>query len=267
MATEVLPFAVGCGNDLDSPFFPGAMLPMPTRGAEVNIQEAVTHVFQNYATFDGRARRSEFWNFALFNFCVQLLVSIILTPAFGSIVTLAVMVPSWAVGCRRLHDTGRSGWWQLLSATGIGAIVVLIWLCQDSQPGSNQYGPNPKQQVRYLQKAPGPQVNPQQLTCIAECTSGVLQGQTFVVDSQGVVFGRDPSCCKALYPVDTRGVSGRHCRLSWNGSAITLTDLGSQYGTILSDNRKLLPNYQQQLSSGDQFFLGSWENGFRVSLR
>lgn len=63
----------------------------------------------------------------------------------GTLYMLAVLVPGIAVGVRRLHDTGRSGWWLLIALVPLlGAIVLLVFLVQDSQPGENQYGPNPK---------------------------------------------------------------------------------------------------------------------------
>jgi len=64
---------------------------------------------------------------------------------FSGIFALALLVPSIAVGVRRLHDTGRSGWWLLITLIPlIGAIVIIVFLIQDSVPGDNQYGPNPK---------------------------------------------------------------------------------------------------------------------------
>ena len=108
-----------------------------------------------YADFSGRARRSEFWYFALFNFIASIVVSIV-AGVLGSVIgdaasflsllySLAVIVPGFAVSARRLHDTGRSGWWQLIALIPfIGAIVLLIFFTQDSSFERNQYGPNPK---------------------------------------------------------------------------------------------------------------------------
>ena len=63
----------------------------------------------------------------------------------GGIYSLAVLIPGLAVGVRRLHDTGRSGWWLLLALIPIiGAIILIVYFAQDSQPESNEYGPNPK---------------------------------------------------------------------------------------------------------------------------
>jgi uncharacterized membrane protein YhaH (DUF805 family) len=113
-------------------------------------------VLKKYAVFDGRARRTEFWMFFLFNVIVGFVLNIIdnvsgLAKAMngvgplGTLYFLAVLVPYLAVGARRLHDTNRSGWWLLLLLIPcIGAIILLIWFVQDSDPGTNAYGPNPK---------------------------------------------------------------------------------------------------------------------------
>ena len=116
--------------------------------------DAVKICFSKYADFNGRARRSEFWWWVLFTFLLGIAASIIDavlgttnssgTGLIGSITNLAVLLPSLAVGARRLHDTGRSGWWQLLwFAICIGWIFLIIWLVQDSQR-DNTYGPSPK---------------------------------------------------------------------------------------------------------------------------
>lgn len=107
-------------------------------------------VLKNYAGFSGRARRKEYWMFLLFNMIIAVVLGFIEglfgSPGIlGSIYSLAVLVPSIAVSMRRLHDTGRSGWWMLIGFVPlIGAIVLLIFFVQDSMQGSNQYGPSPK---------------------------------------------------------------------------------------------------------------------------
>lgn len=107
--------------------------------------EAVKHVFTNYAKFSGRARRSEYWYFFLFNFVVSLLLSYIL-PAVSGVYSLAVLIPSLALSWRRLHDIGKAGGWYFICLVPlVGWILLLVWLCKDSQPGENQYGPNPKE--------------------------------------------------------------------------------------------------------------------------
>ncbi|RSD28497.1 DUF805 domain-containing protein [Mesobacillus subterraneus] len=109
--------------------------------------------FKQYADFTGRARRKEYWIFALFNTIILFALSFLgeFVELFGYLLViynLAVIVPSLAVTARRLHDTGRSGWWQLISLIPIaGGIVLLVFLCFDSVNGENKYGPNPKQAI------------------------------------------------------------------------------------------------------------------------
>jgi uncharacterized membrane protein YhaH (DUF805 family) len=101
-------------------------------------------VLKKYAVFDGRARRQEFWMFALINFVISLILNLVLGMV-GLIYALAVFLPTIGVGIRRLHDTGRSGWWLLIGLIPVvGFIVLLVFFVQDSQPGDNQYGSNPK---------------------------------------------------------------------------------------------------------------------------
>jgi uncharacterized membrane protein YhaH (DUF805 family) len=108
-----------------------------------------TDVFKKYAVFEGRARRAEYWYFLLFNliiaFALTFLDSVLHSQIPYALYLLVAIVPSLAVSVRRLHDTGHSGWWLLLDFVPIvGAIILLIWLATDSEPGMNQYGPNPK---------------------------------------------------------------------------------------------------------------------------
>lgn len=119
---------------------------------------AIRSVFSQYVGFQGRARRSEYWWFALFCFLLGI-VTAILDPALGtdfgdsfgsggvisSLVNLALVLPSLAVGARRLHDTDRSAWWLLIALIPlVGAIVLLIFFVQDGTPGANRFGPSPK---------------------------------------------------------------------------------------------------------------------------
>ncbi len=110
---------------------------------------------KKYAVFSGRARRKEYWMFALFNLIITIVASIIDSTVFGtafdgfgplySIYTLAVLIPALAVSVRRLHDIGKSGWFLLIVFIPIiGAIWLLVLTCTDSQSGDNPYGPNPK---------------------------------------------------------------------------------------------------------------------------
>ncbi|MEF9958033.1 MAG: DUF805 domain-containing protein [Acinetobacter sp.] len=100
---------------------------------------------KNYANFSGRARRKEYWFFVLGSIILGFLLGIIggilrIGDSLGLLLNLALFVPSLAVAARRLHDTGRSGWWQLISLTIIGIIPLIIWLASDTNPESNQWG-------------------------------------------------------------------------------------------------------------------------------
>ena len=121
-------------------------------------------VLRKYALFDGRARRKEFWYFALFNVLIVLVLGIIglivgvaiagsdsesawiligLIPV--GLYGLAIIIPSLAVTIRRLHDTSRSGWWYLITfVPWVGSIILFVFELLDSTPGPNKYGPDPK---------------------------------------------------------------------------------------------------------------------------
>lgn len=118
-----------------------------------NKFEFYTNALKNkYAMFSGRATRSEYWYFVLFNFLISIAIGIV-SGIFGKNVndlvsglySLAMLVPSLAVSSRRLHDTGRSAWWLLLGLVPIvGWIVLLVFLVTDTTPSDNKYGSNPK---------------------------------------------------------------------------------------------------------------------------
>ena len=112
---------------------------------------------RQYADFNGRSRRKEFWMFSLIVGLASVVLQVLgqYSSLFGIIylvASLAVLVPAVAVGVRRLHDTGRTGWLMLLAFIPLVNLVVLYWCVLDSQPGPNQYGPNPKETV--LQATP-----------------------------------------------------------------------------------------------------------------
>ena len=160
----------------------------------MTFTQAVRSVLSNYAQFSGRARRSEYWWFYLFTVLVGVFTSVIdavLNLAFsndlgivGTVTSLGLLLPTLAVTARRLHDTGRTGWWMLLPViplvativvgfaavmamffssgedgvtalwallavcvilTVAAAITIIVFLCLDSNPGPNKYGPSPKQ--------------------------------------------------------------------------------------------------------------------------
>ena len=108
----------------------------PQAPKSMDVGEAIKVCFNKFADFNGRARRSEFWWFQLFAYLVSSV-----TCGIGALV---LFIPLLAVTARRLHDTNHSGWWQLIQLIPFGFILIIIWGVQDSDPGHNEYGPNPK---------------------------------------------------------------------------------------------------------------------------
>ncbi|WP_323100212.1 DUF805 domain-containing protein [Intrasporangium sp. YIM S08009] len=114
--------------------------------------EWYTKVLQNYVGFSGRARRTEFWMFALFNAIIAGVLNVLWRVTDVGVFywlyvlyAVAVFLPSLAVGVRRLHDTNRSGWWILIGLIPIvGAIVLIVFYATEGNRGANQYGEDPK---------------------------------------------------------------------------------------------------------------------------
>ncbi|CAD0001927.1 DUF805 domain-containing protein [Flavobacterium chungangense] len=101
-------------------------------------------VFENYANFNGRARRKEYWMFFLMHIIIVFVLAFVaglISPALMIIIniySLAVLVPIIGVGVRRMHDVGKSGWFILIP------IYSLILACTEGDKGTNEYGPDPK---------------------------------------------------------------------------------------------------------------------------
>lgn len=104
----------------------------------MNFGQAVSNCLANYATFTGRAARPEFWWFFLFQMLVSVAASMV-GDTIAALVSLALLLPALAVGTRRLHDIGRSGWWQLLGLTGIGLLVLIFWWVQPTDAAGSKY--------------------------------------------------------------------------------------------------------------------------------
>jgi len=115
----------------------------------------ITGFFENYGNFAGRARRREYFTFLLVNdvmFLLLLFADSMLGLAskdftigwLSGLWTLFTFIPQIAVNARRMHDIGRSGWWQLVSLIPVIGIVFVGWVCRGSSPGDNAWGPNPK---------------------------------------------------------------------------------------------------------------------------
>ena len=116
----------------------------------MNFQTSVKTCFSKYATFSGRASRSEYWFFYLFTIIASIVTWIIDTMLLGYsaedtgaislIFQIIIILPSIAVGARRLHDIGKSGWWQLLILTIIGIILLIVWFATIGSSKKNNYG-------------------------------------------------------------------------------------------------------------------------------
>ncbi|MGY1711065.1 DUF805 domain-containing protein [Geodermatophilus sp. SYSU D00758] len=121
--------------------------PVPS-AATMSPADAVRSVLARYADFSGRARRAEYWWFVLAYAVASIVASMIDAvlgfPVLALVLGLGLLVPSLAAAVRRLHDTGRSGWWLLLALIPFGGIVVIVFLATEGQPGPNRYGPSTK---------------------------------------------------------------------------------------------------------------------------
>jgi uncharacterized membrane protein YhaH (DUF805 family) len=127
--------------------------------------DAVKACYSNYASFSGRARRREYWFFALYVYIVYAILfglafAVAAATESGIAIVLPILwmlghiVPILAVSVRRLHDTDKSGWFFLLSFVPFGGIVLLVFFCIEGTPGPNQFGPNPKQPTGAAYYAP-----------------------------------------------------------------------------------------------------------------
>lgn len=172
-------YCSNCGNDAgQSKFCPNCgaeiqpsaaqnkpLYEMPNTEVEnFNLFTAYASMFKKYAQFSGRSRRSEFWFAGLMNFIiVSILYFVLIVPRIDyigyeedlvvigigafliGIYSLITLIPNLALYVRRLHDTGKSGWCLLLGLIPFfGGIILFVFSVLDSQPGTNQYGPNPK---------------------------------------------------------------------------------------------------------------------------
>lgn len=115
----------------------------------MNFIQSVKKCLKEYATFSGRASRSEFWWFYLFYILVHIVAAIICSALHSShdvqqgvslLLSLLLIIPMLAVGARRLHDIGHSGWWQLLCFTIIGCLWLIYWWIRGTSTETNEHG-------------------------------------------------------------------------------------------------------------------------------
>ena len=110
----------------------------------MDFKQAIQHVLQNYANFEGRACRSEFWYWALAMFIAHLVLEALGLRILDWLFSLATIVPSFAVGARRLHDIDKTGWFVLIALIPVvGWIIMIIWGVTEGTKGPNQYGQDP----------------------------------------------------------------------------------------------------------------------------
>ena len=230
----------------------------------MGIMDAVRSCFQNYANFYGRARRSELWLFSLFNFLISCLSFIPYVVFFVWFYGIVVLVPSLAVSVRRLHDIGKPGSYLLFCLIPfVGWILLLVWFVQDSEPGGNIYGPNPKSGYYHYspandQKAavlPVNYNNVQNVKLYVKGIKGALAGRRFPVNGR-MTAGRALEC-GIVFPQGTAGISRRHFELFYKDGNLYIQDLGSSFGTVIYNNQKLTPYQPAHIKPGAVIFVGS----------
>lgn len=118
----------------------------------LNFDQAVAKAFNNYCNFSGRAARSEYWWWQLFSYILGIIIGVLgafflsetAVNVLSYAVALVLVLPSLGVFWRRMHDIGKSGLWILLSLIPlIGSIILIVWCCRPSEPGTNVYGDEP----------------------------------------------------------------------------------------------------------------------------
>ncbi len=232
----------------------------------MDLFSAYSVCMRKYADFHGRARRSEYWYFSLFNFLISLALSlpagifrsadaVRAVSAAAAFYSLFVLLPGLAVSARRLHDTGRSGFLLFLHLLPLaGSIVLLVFFCTDGEAGKNRYGDDPKHRVRpaertfsSAQSGPGRKIR-------ASCILGPCTGME--AEGEQILVGRDAQQCQLVLP-DVPGVSRVHCRLRAYAGMIEIRDLHSSYGTFLADGTRLEPGKPFFAQPGSVICLGS----------
>ena len=121
--------------------------PNGLKARQLEMLDACKMFWMNYAQFSGRSRRAEYWWAALMLFIISAACGIV-SEALASLASLAMLIPSLAVGIRRLHDIGKSGWYLLLALIPVvGTIILIVWFCKEGTIGPNEYGND----VKYIQ--------------------------------------------------------------------------------------------------------------------
>ncbi len=219
----------------------------------------LTDALVKYAVFSGRARRTEYWGFALMQILLYLAATVldvilgVMTDGefmiFTIMTMIALFIPSLAVTVRRLHDTDKSGWWLLIYLVPfIGGLVILAFMLIDSDPGTNRFGPNPKNPHEASEPAtvavPVPEPSRSAVPS-GWVLSGFdargnrvrfsmeLNNERFRQD--GVIIGRDAGSADLAITSDS--ISRRHARIFYSDGDLWVEDLNSTNGTLLNGNR------------------------------
>lgn len=264
------------------------------------MKRMFNYFFKNYANFKGRASRKEYWLFYLAMALIPVVIYVLAAIGMGlgiepeivlsctmialALFSLIIFIPALAVLCRRLHDSGRSGSYYFFSLIPvIGGILLFVWLIQDGDPCENRYGPDPKGRgvpARASAAAQIPVQQPQvdyttvlvdqpvrmnqpdygQIRCI--CEKGIIAGAC--VSGKRIVIGRDRNTCQLVFPENAKGVSRRHCAVYLEGDQVMVVDLGSRYGTYLTNGQNIPANTPFKLKCGDRFFVASGDTMIRV---
>ena len=248
-------------------------------------------VLKNYAVFQGRARRKEYWFFILFNLLISILLGIVDAavalaagvPIIGLVYALAVLLPALAVTVRRLHDTDRSGWWVLISVVPlIGPIVLIVFAATEGTRGPNRFGDDPVQDgapvapstpsvaptpvaeavppaAAQIESQPAAAPQAQHSSVPDVVLSGFDEaGQQHRVTIAGdllaqgaVAVGRN-----ADVSIEHIQVSRSHFSVAWSGHGLSVTDNNSTNGTAVN-GRMLDPGRPVAVLPGDQLTLGT----------
>ena len=210
----------------------------------MNPITAIGSAFSQYANFNGRARRSEYWWFAAFVFICELCLTFV--PILFFIFVLAILFPYLAVSVRRLHDINRSGWWLLISFIPLVGLVLFVFMLLPSEKMTNEYGPNPDTNSRQPEPASG-------IKAIFNVESG-LSGLSFLpITRETVTLGNSDA---ADIKLENQYVSRRHLQVRQDVDVFYLSDLDSTNGTYLNNN-KLAPHEEHVIRDGDRVVLGS----------
>ena len=159
-------------------------------GRRMNAWRWYLDAWNNYANFAGRSQRAAYWYFALVHLivvfmCLFVDVAVFDGPILTGLYALATVIPGWSLTVRRLHDAGRSGWWLLVGVIPVlGHLAVLVLLTEDSQSGSNQYGPNPKGGAEPARQAKAKPVDPSHELSVNDLTDRAHQAKAGAENSQ-----------------------------------------------------------------------------------